>query len=100
MMGFVTSIVQEATGHGGTLAQLGITTPSPGVLGALCALVGGATLVGTGHTAYKLATKKMTAGDIARCACVCARTGACVVWWWCGGLLSRARTHSLTPALL
>lgn len=66
MMGFVVSIVEEAMGNGGTLAQIGIDTPSPAVLGLLCAVFGGATLVGTATTAYKLVSKKMTPNDIAR----------------------------------
>lgn len=66
MMGFVVSIVEEAMGNGGTLAQLGINTPSPAVLGLLCGVFGTATLVGTAHTAYKLAARKMTPNDIAR----------------------------------
>jgi hypothetical protein len=53
-------------GNGGTLAQLGISTPSTTVLGLLLGLAGTATLVGTANTAYKLFARKMTPGDIAR----------------------------------
>lgn len=66
MMGFVVSIVEEAMGNGGTLAQLGIDTPSTPVLGVLLGVFGTATLVGTANTAYKLFSRKMTPNDIAR----------------------------------
>jgi hypothetical protein len=66
MMGFVVSIVEEAMGNGGTLAQIGVDTPSITVLGLALGLAGTATLVGTANTAYKLFSRKMTPGDIAR----------------------------------
>lgn len=66
MMGFVISIVEEAMGNGGTLAQIGIQTPSTSVLGLLLGVAGTATLVGTANTAYKLFARKMTPGDISR----------------------------------
>jgi hypothetical protein len=69
MMGFVVSIVEEAMGNGGTLGQIGIDTPSTTVLGLALGLAGTATLVGTANTAYKLFSRKMTPGDIARWGC-------------------------------
>ncbi|KAI8475645.1 MAG: hypothetical protein J3K34DRAFT_403970 [Monoraphidium minutum] len=65
MMGFVTSIVEEAMTGQGTLRQIGLT-PSPGLLTAMLVALGGAVTVGAGATAAKLAQRKMTAKDVAR----------------------------------
>ncbi|KIY99994.1 high intensity light-inducible lhc-like protein [Monoraphidium neglectum] len=65
MMGFVTSIVEEATTGQGTLRQIGLE-PSPGLLAGLLGVLGVALVAGTASTAVKLAQKKMTAKDIAR----------------------------------
>ncbi|KAF8062640.1 fbiC [Scenedesmus sp. PABB004] len=66
MMGFVVSIVEEAMTGQGTLGQLGLATPSPGLLAALGGAAGVATLLGTANTAAKLVTKRMTPQDVAR----------------------------------
>jgi hypothetical protein len=65
MMGFVTSIVEEAITGQGTLVQVGLT-PSGGLLTGLCALFGGMTLLGTADTVRRLVSRKMSAGDVAR----------------------------------
>eukprot|EP00775_Hariotina_reticulata_P006599 gene6599-6827_t len=66
MMGFVTSIVEEAITGRGTLQQIGFETPSTDVLALLLVVFGGATLVGTADTVRKLVTRQFTRGDIAR----------------------------------
>lgn len=66
MMGFVTSIVEEAITGQGTLAQIGLAAPSTATLGLLCAVFGTATLVGTADTVRKLVGRKMTPNDVAR----------------------------------
>jgi hypothetical protein len=60
MMGFVTSIVEEATTGQGTLRQIGLE-PSPGLLAGLLGVLGVALVAGTASTAVKLVQKKMTA---------------------------------------
>lgn len=65
MMGFVTSIVEEAVTGNGTLRQIGLE-PSPALLTALLAALGVAVAAGTVSTAAKLAQRKMTAKDVAR----------------------------------
>eukprot|EP00192_Tetraselmis_astigmatica_P014152 CAMPEP_0117655230 /NCGR_PEP_ID=MMETSP0804-20121206/4170_1 /TAXON_ID=1074897 /ORGANISM="Tetraselmis astigmatica, Strain CCMP880" /LENGTH=310 /DNA_ID=CAMNT_0005461571 /DNA_START=142 /DNA_END=1074 /DNA_ORIENTATION=- len=50
MLGFLTSVVQEAITGQGTLQQIGFDAPSPALLGLLLAVFGGATLVGSANT--------------------------------------------------
>lgn len=59
-MGFVSSIVVEATTGKGTLAQLGLPSPSPEILTALLVLTIGGTVAGSANTANRLVNKKMT----------------------------------------
>eukprot|EP00879_Flechtneria_rotunda_P002384 GHRR01002579.1.p1 GENE.GHRR01002579.1~~GHRR01002579.1.p1 ORF type:complete len:317 (+),score=118.88 GHRR01002579.1:1383-2333(+) len=66
MMGFVTSIVQEAITGQGTLQQIGLAAPSSEVFWLLCAVFGTATLIGTTDTVRKLISRRMTPQDIAR----------------------------------
>ncbi|GBF99882.1 hypothetical protein Rsub_12678 [Raphidocelis subcapitata] len=65
MMGFVTSIVEEAVTGRGTLRQIGLE-PSPGLFTGLSIVLGVALVAGTASTAAKLAQRKMTAKDVAR----------------------------------
>ena len=60
MMGFVTSIVEEAVTGRGTLRQIGLE-PSPGLFTGLSIVLGVALVAGTASTAAKLAQRKMTA---------------------------------------
>ena len=60
MMGFVSSIVVEAATGRGTLGQLGLYTPSSGLLTAMLVLFGGATVVGSVATVQSILTKKMS----------------------------------------
>lgn len=65
MMGFVTSIVEEATTGQGTLRQIGLE-PSSGLLTFMLAALGTAVVVGSASTAAKLVKKEMTKKDVAR----------------------------------
>jgi hypothetical protein len=61
MMGFVTSIVEEAMTGRGTLGQLGLPSgPNSATLGVLATATIAAVVVGSATTAYKLVAKKMT----------------------------------------
>lgn len=66
MMGFITSIVEEATTGRGTLGQLGFPAPSQEILTTLCAFVGITLLVGTADTINKAFQRKLTPKDMAR----------------------------------
>ena len=67
MMGFLTSIVEEAaTGGKGTLAQIGFETPSPALLTAFLLTVGGLTAASAVRTLADAATGKMSAADALR----------------------------------
>jgi hypothetical protein len=66
MMGFVTSIVEEAMTGRGTLQQLGLNTPSESLFTVLLGLLALGLIGGTASTAVKLATRKMSPGDVAR----------------------------------
>lgn len=66
MMGFVSSIVVEAATGRGTLQQLGLYTPSSGLLTAMLVLFGGATAVGSVVTVQSLLTKKMSRKEVER----------------------------------
>jgi hypothetical protein len=61
MMGFVTSIVEEAITGRGTLGQLGLPAgPNTAMLSILAAATTAAVVAGSVTTAYKLVAKKMT----------------------------------------
>jgi len=60
MMGFVTSIVMEATTGRGTLAQIGLN-PTPELLTGMLSVLGVALVAGTATTASKLVQRKMSA---------------------------------------
>ena len=60
MMGFVISIVEEAMTGQGTLAQLGLDTPSGAMLALLTGATTAAVVVGSASTAYRLISRKMT----------------------------------------
>ena len=67
MMGFLTSIVEEAaTGGKGTLAQIGFETPSPALLTAFLLTFGGLTAASAVRTLADAATGKMSASDALR----------------------------------
>ena len=67
MMGFLTSIVEEAaTGGKGTLAQIGFETPSPALLTAFLLTFGGLTAASAVRTLADAATGKMSAADALR----------------------------------
>jgi hypothetical protein len=66
MMGFITSIVEEAMTGKGTLQQIGLPSPSSELLAALTALVGIVLLVGTADTINKAFQRKLSPKDIAR----------------------------------
>jgi hypothetical protein len=67
MMGFLTSIVEEAsTGGKGTLAQIGFETPSPALLTAFLLVFGGLTAASAVRTLADAATGKMSQSDALR----------------------------------
>ena len=67
MMGFLTSIVEEAaTGGKGTLAQIGFETPSPALLTAFLLTFGGLTAASAVRTLADAASGKMSAADALR----------------------------------
>ena len=67
MMGFITSIVEEAaTGGKGTLAQIGFETPSPALLTAFLLTFGGLTAASAVRTLADAATGKMSKADALR----------------------------------
>lgn len=66
MMGFTTSIIEEAITKKGTLGQIGFITPSP----PLFIVISGAATVGTfvalAVTFYNASTGKMTARQVSK----------------------------------
>lgn len=67
MMGFLTSIVEEAaTGGKGTLAQIGFETPSPALLTAFLLTFGGLTAASAIRTLADAASGKMTPAEALR----------------------------------
>lgn len=66
MMGFVTSIVEEAVTGRGTLAQIGFDTPSGPLLATLIAVFGGATIVSTLMTIDKAQNGLMAPAQLNR----------------------------------
>lgn len=78
MMGFIASIVGEATSGKGTLAQIGLSTagePNTTLLIAMSVLFGGATVAGTAMTVQNIFNRKMSSREIARCGWLCACVG-------------------------
>ena len=65
MFGFAAAIVGEFEGKGGALQQLGLE-PSQGLLTGLLAALGLALVAGTASTAKRLASREMSARDVAR----------------------------------
>ena len=61
MMGFLTSIVEEAITKKGTLGQVGFITPSPPLLYTIVGAASAATFTGLAVTFYNATTGKMTA---------------------------------------
>ena len=61
MMGFTTSIVEEAITKKGTLGQIGFVTPSPPLLITISGAATVATFVALIITFYNASTGKMTA---------------------------------------
>lgn len=66
MMGFLTSIVEEAITKKGTLGQVGFITPSPPLLYTIVGAASAATFTGLAVTFYNATTGKMTARDAKR----------------------------------
>ncbi|DBA82995.1 TPA: hypothetical protein ACH3X1_006772 [Trebouxia sp. C0004] len=66
MMGFVTSIVEEAITKKGTLGQIGFITPSPPLFITISGAATVATFVALAVTFYNANTGKMTARDAQR----------------------------------
>ena len=68
MLGFVSSILGEATtaAHGGALAQIGLPAPSPGVTATLLTVFGGLTAASAFRTLYEATSGTMSTRDAAR----------------------------------
>ena len=64
MMGFVTSIVEEAITKKGTLGQIGFITPSPPLFITISGAATVATFVALAVTFYNANTGKMTARQV------------------------------------
>ena len=73
MMGFLTSIVEEAITKKGTLGQVGFITPSPPLLYTIVGAASAATFTGLAVTFYNATTGKMTA----RCVTFLVQAQAC-----------------------
>ena len=61
MMGFLTSIIEEAITKKGTLGQIGFITPSPPLFYTITGVAGVTTFVSLAVTFYNATTGKMTA---------------------------------------
>ena len=66
MMGFLTSIIEEAITKKGTLGQVGFITPSPPLFYTIVGAATAATISATAVTLSNAATGKMTARQVAK----------------------------------
>jgi hypothetical protein len=66
MMGFATGVTVELVTGKPILQQLGASTPDSGLFTGLALAIGGATLVGTARTLFRLTSGDMTLGELRR----------------------------------